>query len=157
MNKGVDVLAARDGKVLRIRDGEDDKPKTAAHYQSIRNQNKDCGNGVIIDHSNGLQTFYWHLKQDSISVSIGDIVKKGDTIAQIGQSGFSEFPHLHFTVIWEGGQIDPFTAQLKDDGCGKFKDNKKFWKHCWVMGIIWRWYSFMESFWWCIFQSQFND
>ena len=123
MNKGVDVLAARDGKVLRIRDGEDDKPKTAAHYQSIRNQNKDCGNGVIIDHSNGLQTYYCHLKQDSISVSIGDIVKKGDTIAQIGQSGFSEFPHLHFTVIWEGGQIDPFTAQLKDDGCGKFKDN----------------------------------
>lgn len=123
MEKGVDVLAARDGKVLRIRDGENDDSKTEQEYQSIRNQNKDCGNGIIIDHSNGLQSYYCHLKQESITVDIGDEVKKGDTIAKVGQSGFAEFPHLHFTVIWEGGQIDPFTAQIKDDGCGKFKDN----------------------------------
>lgn len=123
MEQGVNVLAARDGKVLRLRDGEDDLPKTEEEYQSIRNQNKDCGNGVIIDHTNGLQTYYCHLKKDSIKVAIGDEVKKGDVIAQIGQSGFSEFPHLHFTVIWEGGQIDPFTGHMKDDGCGKFKDN----------------------------------
>lgn len=123
MEKGVNVLAARDGKVLRIRDGENDAPKTEAEYQSVRNQNKDCGNGIIIDHSNGLQSYYCHLKQDSVTVSIGDEVKKGDPIAQVGQSGFAEFPHLHFTVIWEGGQVDPFTAHLKDDGCGKLKDN----------------------------------
>jgi len=123
MNQGVNVLAARDGKVLRLRDGENDDPKSDAEYQTIRDQNKDCGNGVIIDHSNGLQTYYCHLKKDSITVAIGDEVKKGDVIAQIGQSGFAEFPHLHFTVIWEGGQIDPFTANVKDDGCGKFKDN----------------------------------
>ena len=123
MEEGVNVLAARDGKILRIRDGENDNPKTQKEYEYIRNQNKDCGNGVIIDHSNGLQTYYCHLKKDSITIEIGDEVKKGDVIAQIGQSGFSEFPHLHFTVIWEGGQIDPFTAELKDDGCGRFKDN----------------------------------
>lgn len=123
MDKGVNVLAARDGKILRLRDGENDNAKTQEEYQFIRNQNKDCGNGIIIDHSNGLQTYYCHLKQNSITVEIGDEVKKGDVIAQIGQSGFAEFPHLHFTVIWEGGQIDPFTAHLKDDGCGKVKDN----------------------------------
>jgi murein DD-endopeptidase len=123
MNNGVNVLAARDGKVLRMRDGEDDTPKTEEEYQTIRNQNKDCGNGVIIDHGNGLQSYYCHLKKDSITVAIGDEVKKGDAIAQVGQSGFAEFPHLHFTVIWEGGQIDPFTGNLKDDGCGKVKDN----------------------------------
>jgi len=123
LNKGVNVLAARDGKVLRMRDGEDDAPKTEDEYAKIREENKDCGNGVILDHSNGLQTYYCHLKQNSITVNIGDEVKKGDTIAQIGQSGYSEFPHLHFTVIWEGGQIDPFTGHLKDDGCGKLKDN----------------------------------
>jgi len=123
MNQGVDVLAARDGKVLRMRDGEDDTQKTEEEYQSIRDQNKDCGNGVILDHGNGLQTYYCHLKQNSISVKIGDEIKQGDPIAQIGQSGFSEFPHLHFTIIWEGGQVDPFTGYLKDDGCGKFKNN----------------------------------
>ena len=123
MEQGVDVFAAKDGKVLRMRDGEDDEIKTEEEYQSIRNQNRDCGNGIILDHCNGLQTYYCHLKQDSIMVEIVDEVIKGDTIAQIGQSGFSEFPHLHFTVIWEGGQIDPFTGYLKDDGCGKYKDN----------------------------------
>ena len=123
MDKGVNVLAARAGKVLRLRDGEDDEPKTDKEYQSIRNQNKDCGNGVILDHGNGLQTYYCHLKKGSIIVNVGDMISKGDPIAEVGQSGFSEFPHLHFTVIWEGGQIDPFTAHLKNEGCGKFKDN----------------------------------
>jgi len=126
MKKGVNVLAARDGTILRLRDGEDDTPKTDAQYQTIRDQNKDCGNGVIIDHGNGLQSYYCHLKKDSIKVAIGDEVKEGDPIAQIGQSGFAEFPHLHFTVIWEGGHIDPFTGFLKEDGCGKYKDN--LWK-----------------------------
>lgn len=123
MEQGVNVLAARDGKILRLRDGEDDTQKTQEEYKSIRDKNKDCGNGVIIDHGNGLQTYYCQLKQNSISVAIGDEVKKGDVIAQVGQSGFAEFPHLHFTVIWEGGQVDPFTGHLKDDGCGRLVDN----------------------------------
>jgi len=123
MDEGVNVLAARSGKVLRLRDGEDDTPKTEEQYQAIRDQNKDCGNGIILDHGNGLQSYYCHLKQGSIKPAIGDEVKKGDAIAQIGQSGFAEFPHLHFTVIWEGGQIDPYTGNLKDDGCGKYKNN----------------------------------
>jgi len=123
MANGVNVTAARDGKVLRMRNGENDTQKTEAEYEKIRSENKDCGNGIVLDHSNGLQSYYCHLKEDSIKVAIGDEVKKGDVIAQIGQSGFAEFPHLHFTVIWEGGQVDPFSGQLTDDGCGKFKDN----------------------------------
>lgn len=123
MEQGVDVLATKDGKVLRLRDGSDDLPKTEAQYQAIRDKNRDCGNGVILDHGSGLLSYYCHLKQDSIRVKPGDAVKKGDVIAQIGQSGFSEFPHLHLTIIWEGGHIDPFTGHLKEDGCGKFKDN----------------------------------
>ena len=126
MAHGVNVLAAKDGKVLRLRDGEDDLPKTEAQYQTIRDNNRDCGNGVILDHGNGLVTYYCHLKQGSILVKPGDPIKEGQPIAQIGQSGFSEFPHLHFTVIWEGGHIDPFTGMLKDEGCDKFKDN--IWK-----------------------------
>lgn len=123
MERGVDVLAALDGKVLRLRDGEDDTIKTESEYQAIRAENKDCGNGVIIDHGQGLQTFYCHLKQGSIKVAVGDEVAQGQPIAQVGQSGFSEFPHLHFSVIWEGGHVDPYTSHTMADGCGLFKAN----------------------------------
>ena len=123
MEKGVDVLAARDGTVLRMRNGEDDLPKTEEQNAEIRKQNKDCGNGIVLDHGNSLLSYFCHLNQDSIKVAVGDEVTIGQPIAQVGQSGFAEFPHLHFTVIWEGGQMDPFTANLKDDGCGKYEDN----------------------------------
>jgi len=126
MKKGINVYAASDGKVLRTRDGESDTIKTQHEYQTIKAANKDCGNGIILDHSNGLMTYYCHLKQGSIKVKTGEEVKEGDTIAQVGQSGLAEFPHLHFTVIWEGGHIDPFTGLLKDDGCGKHKNS--LWK-----------------------------
>lgn len=126
MKQGVNVLAAADGKVLRTRDGDDDSVKTTEQYDTIRANNRECGNGVILDHGNGFLTYYCHLKQGSISVKQGDEIKEGDPIAKVGQSGLAEFPHLHLTVIWEEGHIDPFTGHLKEDGCGKFKNN--LWK-----------------------------
>lgn len=123
MKDGVNVLAAADGKILRVRNGESDSLKTEEQYQTITAANKDCGNGIIIDHGAGLLTYYCHLKNASITVTPDQEVERGDVIAQIGQSGLAEFPHLHFTVIWEGGHIDPFTGLLKEDGCGKFKTN----------------------------------
>lgn len=123
MQKGVNVMAAMDGKILRIRDGEDDLPKTNEQYQAIRDANKDCGNGIIIEHDNNTQSFYCHLKKGSINVKPGDEIKQGDIIAQIGQSGYSEFPQLHITMIQDGAHIDPFTANFINDGCGKATDN----------------------------------
>ena len=49
-------------------------------------------------------------------------VKAGQKIAQIGQSGMAEFPHLHFGVIWEGGVVDPYTGALNTAGCNKQKE-----------------------------------
>ncbi|MCB9982930.1 MAG: M23 family metallopeptidase [Rhodospirillales bacterium] len=126
MENGVSVLAARDGKILRVRDGENDDPKTKDQFDEITAANRDCGNGIIIDHGQGLQSFYCHLKNGSIKVKPGEQVKEGQTIGLVGHSGVAEFPHLHFTLIWEGGHIDPFTGMLKEDGCGKFK--RSFWK-----------------------------
>ncbi|HOO81015.1 MAG TPA: peptidoglycan DD-metalloendopeptidase family protein [Alphaproteobacteria bacterium] len=123
MNKGVNVLAAADGTILRMRDSENDNPKTKQEYDAITAANKDCGNGVILDHGQGLQTFYCHLKNGSIKAAPGQKINAGETLGQVGQSGFAEFPHLHFTVIWEGSHIDPFTGMTKEDGCGKFKQS----------------------------------
>lgn len=122
MRAGVDVLAAANGTVLRLRDGESDTLKTPEEFENIRKNTKECGNGVLIDHGNGLETIYCHLKKGSIVVKPHEKVTTGQKIAQIGQSGLAEFPHLHFGVMDAGKIIDPYTGVSNEDGCGKMKD-----------------------------------
>ncbi len=119
MRKGVDVLAAAAGTVLRLRDGETDTLKTEEEMASIRESRKECGNGIFIDHGEGLQTIYCHLKKDSITVKPDQKVSAGEKIAQIGQSGLAEFPHLHFGVTRDGSIIDPYTGLPQEKECGQ--------------------------------------
>ncbi len=123
MRAGVDVLAAASGKVLRVRDGESDTLKTRDEMEGLKERKKECGNGVLIDHGDGLQTIYCHLKKGSVVVEADQRVKAGESIAQVGQSGMAEFPHLHFGVIWEGGIVDPYTGALNTEGCNAFKES----------------------------------
>ncbi|MGG4146022.1 M23 family metallopeptidase [Paenibacillus algorifonticola] len=63
------------------------------------------GNVVIIDHKNGYETLYGHL--DSISVSVGDILEKGDTLGIMGNTGRSYGVHLHFEIHKDGELQNP--------------------------------------------------
>ncbi len=65
------------------------------------------GYGVLveIDHGNGLRTRYGHNK--SLSVAVGDVVAKGQNIAQMGSTGRSTGPHVHYEVLKAGQQVDP--------------------------------------------------
>lgn len=63
------------------------------------------GNLVIIDHGNGYQTYYGHCS--SISVSVGDKVYKGQTIARVGSTGRSTGNHCHFEVRYNGTSCNP--------------------------------------------------
>jgi hypothetical protein len=110
MELGVNVLAAADGKVLRLRDGVEDMMPGAEELEALYKDKKACGNGIVIKHAQGYQTSYCHLKQSSISVKEGQNVKAGDKIAQAGHSGAAEFPHLHFMVSKDGQTLDPFTG-----------------------------------------------
>ena len=56
------------------------------------------GNYVVIDHQNGLSTYYGSMNAPC-SLSIGTVVQKGDVIGEIGMSGSSTGPHLYFSVI----------------------------------------------------------
>lgn len=56
------------------------------------------GNSVVIDHGNGEFSFYAHLKPGSVRVREGDQVGRGQRIGQVGSSGNSTEPHLHFQV-----------------------------------------------------------
>ncbi len=60
------------------------------------NWNQGFGNYCIIDHGDGKMTLYAHAKR--LNVSKGDVVQKGDTIGQIGDTGNTTGPHLHFEV-----------------------------------------------------------
>ncbi len=123
MEQGVDVLAAKDGKVLRLRDGETDTVKSEEDLDLIKKARKECGNAVLLDHGSGLRTMYCHLKKGSLVVARDDQVKAGQKIAQAGHSGLAEFPHLHFGVLWEGGVVDPYTGMLNTEGCGQMKQS----------------------------------
>lgn len=63
------------------------------------------GELVEIDHGNGLRTRYGHNK--ALSVTVGDVVAKGDKIAIMGSTGRSTGPHVHYEVLRGGKQIDP--------------------------------------------------
>jgi murein DD-endopeptidase MepM/ murein hydrolase activator NlpD len=63
------------------------------------------GNLVEIDHGDGLVTRYGHNKE--VNVRIGDVVTKGQTIAEMGNTGRSTGAHVHYEVIRKGKQQDP--------------------------------------------------
>ncbi len=98
MKKGTTVCAARDGVVTAIREDSDKgglKPEMLSE-----------GNYVIIDHGDGTEAHYWHLKKEGALVNVGDTVRTGDPIGLSGNTGYSAFPHLHFEVVETGkGQI----------------------------------------------------
>jgi murein DD-endopeptidase MepM/ murein hydrolase activator NlpD len=63
------------------------------------------GNYVVIDHGNGIQTLYAHLSR--VFVKPGNVVTRGAVIGNMGSTGNSTGPHLHFEVIKRGVRVNP--------------------------------------------------
>lgn len=63
------------------------------------------GNLVKVDHGNGMVTYYAHCSR--ITASQGQAVEKGETIAEVGSTGNSTGPHLHFEVRINGENVNP--------------------------------------------------
>lgn len=63
------------------------------------------GNTVIIEHLPGVVTVYYHM--DSISVKKDEIVSVGDKIGEVGSTGFSTGPHLHWEIRFSTVPVDP--------------------------------------------------
>ncbi len=63
------------------------------------------GNYIQLDHGYGLETIYAHAKK--LIVKNGELVQRGDSIAQVGNTGYSTAPHLHYEVRVNGVAVDP--------------------------------------------------
>lgn len=111
MQAGVAVRAAAAGVVKGVRDGMPDISIRDPAAPEL--DGKDCGNGVLIDHGEGWQTQYCHMKLGSITVKPGQTVDAGAVLGQVGLSGNTEFPHLHLAVRKDGAELDPFDTEAQ--------------------------------------------
>ncbi len=84
---GTAVVASADGTIIRA------------------GVNGGFGNCVIIQHRNGIQTLYGH--NSALLVKVGDVVKQGQVIAKVGQTGRATGPHSHFEFRINGKHVDP--------------------------------------------------
>jgi len=65
------------------------------------------GKSVILDHGQGVYSMYFHLSE--ILVREGEKISKGDVLGQVGSTGRSTGPHLHWGVRVRGAKVDPFS------------------------------------------------
>jgi murein DD-endopeptidase MepM/ murein hydrolase activator NlpD len=94
-HKGVDLTAPTGSDVYAALDG---RVTTSAKHRQY-------GNYVIIDHGNGVQTVYAH--NSKLLVQDGDLVHKGQKIAEVGRTGNATGPHLHFELRLQGSAQNP--------------------------------------------------
>jgi len=114
MDRGVaEVLAAAPGVVTTVVDGNYDRCHFSiwadAPYYIDCDGYEMAANKVFIDHADGTQTRYLHLKKDSVIVEEGDHVRCGQMLGLTGSSGISSGPHVHFEVRRDGLVVDPFS------------------------------------------------
>ncbi len=118
MARDVPVLAAAAGQVKAVRDGEEDGVAVRDGSDAVDDQ-RACGNAVVLEHGAGWETSYCHMKRGSVAVRPGMVVAAGARLGAIGMSGLAEFPHLHFGVRYQDRFLDPFRpAGMQDGACG---------------------------------------
>ncbi len=105
---GVPVFAALDGVVSFAQDGWPDM-NTNGGVQ---------GNIVAIDHGGGWETSYYHLRNGSVTVSVGQTVRAGEEIGKVASSGNSFGPHLHFEIRENGDVYEPFAGPCRPGPSG---------------------------------------
>lgn len=95
MHKGIDFAGTMGGQVIAVAKG----------VVTFAGSRYGYGQVIDINHGNGYTTRYGH--NSRLLVSVGDTVEKGFQIAEIGSSGRSTGPHVHFEVLKDGRQVNP--------------------------------------------------
>ena len=94
---GADVMSVARGVVVAVQDGiADNEPVGTLPPIALETIG---GNSVVVDIGGGRYAFYGHLQPGSLAVDVGDHVRRGQLLGLLGNSGNSDFPHLHFHVM----------------------------------------------------------
>ena len=111
------VFAAAPGVIVRAEDGHYDRC-----HGNLETGSSDCdgndgiANAVTLEHETGHRTLYWHLKNGSVAVEVGDEIEAGALLGHVGSSGNSVTPHLHFELQdADGTVIDPFAGPYSQE------------------------------------------
>ena len=94
-HKGVDLAGRTGNKIKVMAKGKVTRAGTASGY----------GNLVEVDHGNGFKTKYGHMHK--IYVKKGQYVEAGDVVGEVGSTGRSTGPHLHYEILYKGHDVDP--------------------------------------------------
>ena len=94
-HQGIDISASTGASIVAAADGT----------VVIATYSYSAGNYIMIDHGGGVSTVYMHCSQ--LLASKGQKVKKGQTIARVGSTGYSTGSHLHFGVRSGGSYVNP--------------------------------------------------
>lgn len=97
-------LAMHEGMDFAGKEGSD-VVATASGVVTYADERWGYGKLVEINHGDGFTTRYGHAKE--IAVEAGDIVKPGQVVARMGNSGRSTGPHVHYEVLKDGQPVDP--------------------------------------------------
>ena len=94
-HKGVDLASNKGNKIKTMAEGRVTRAGNASGYGKL----------VEIDHGNGFKTKYAHMNK--IYVKRGQMVAQGEAIGEVGNTGRSTGPHLHYEVLYDGTPMNP--------------------------------------------------
>jgi len=95
-HEGVDLASHKGNPVYATGDGVVEK---------VTFQFRGYGNEVVVNHGFGYKTRYAHL--NVVDVAVGNYLKRGDRIGEVGNTGKSTGPHLHYEVLYRGSPVNP--------------------------------------------------
>ena len=107
---GIDVS---DEMIAQARANLHDIPHARLHHTSGSDLALGpCGNAVVIQHSNGIETGYCHMSRFARNMRVGAHVQQGEIIGYVGMTGLATGPHLHYEYLVNGVHKNPQTVQL---------------------------------------------
>ena len=95
MHKGLDLAVDRRSAIVATADG----------IVAFAGRKKGFGRLVIVDHQNGYETYYGHMQK--VTAKAGERICRGEKIGQVGSSGKSTGPHVHYEIRFNNTRFDP--------------------------------------------------
>ncbi len=117
MHRGVDFAAKRGTPIMAAGDGR----------ISFAGRNGSFGRFIEVKHLNNFKTRYAHMYKFAKGIKKGRIVKQGDVIGYVGNSGRSTGPHLHYEVMHKNRTINPMKLKLQSSANIEDDDRPNFY------------------------------